>query len=295
MAFISYAQNFEDVIIHRVLSEIKNGFYIDVGAANPVIDSVTRAFYDSGWNGINIEPNPQSYLELTRYRQREVNVRVALGREIGKIDFWQMEHDGLSTASESQFLKHEVNGFEGQRIEVECQTLSAICKEFAQVPDIHFLKIDVEGWERDVLLGANLVDFRPWIVLIEATIPNTQTDVSSEWLELLIESNYEIGYRDGLNIYFLAKEKIHLKEKFQFPPNVFDDFIKFDHSLNIELSNTRQELSNTRQDLSNTRQELSNNKEELHAILESNIWVKTRYLRDFKRYISRVNKQPKQK
>ena len=294
MPFISYAQNYEDVIIHRVLGEIKHGFYIDIGASNPVIDSVTKAFYDSGWSGINVEPNPSSYLELTRFRQRDVNLMVALGKEMGKIHFWQMKHDGLSTASESQFLKHEMNGFEGQRIEVECRTLSDICKEFAQVPNIHFLKIDVEGWEREVLLGANLVDFRPWVVIVEATVPNTQDDVSRDWVELLTESNYQVVYRDGLNIYFLADERGHLKEKFEFPPNVFDDFIKFDHSPNIELSNTRQELSNTRQELSNTRQELSTNKADLHAILESNIWVKTRYLRDFKRFISRNKKQARQ-
>ena len=49
MTFISYAQNFEDVIQWLVLREVENGFYIDVGACSPYDDSVTRAFYERGW------------------------------------------------------------------------------------------------------------------------------------------------------------------------------------------------------------------------------------------------------
>ena len=56
MSFISYAQNFEDVMLRRVFAELDTGFYIDVGANDPSADSVTKAFYDAGWHGINIEP-----------------------------------------------------------------------------------------------------------------------------------------------------------------------------------------------------------------------------------------------
>lgn len=55
---ISYAQNFEDVMLMRALASIEKGFYIDVGAAWPDQDSVTKAFYEKGWLGVNIEPNP---------------------------------------------------------------------------------------------------------------------------------------------------------------------------------------------------------------------------------------------
>ena len=35
MPFISFAQNLEDVVLHRALSEITHGFYVDVGANSP--------------------------------------------------------------------------------------------------------------------------------------------------------------------------------------------------------------------------------------------------------------------
>ena len=56
MTFISYAQNFEDVILWRAFKNLQNGFYVDVGANDPINDSVTQAFYEKGWRGINIEP-----------------------------------------------------------------------------------------------------------------------------------------------------------------------------------------------------------------------------------------------
>src|SRR5438876_9312099 len=57
LSLISYAQNFEDVMLGRVFAGRKTGFYVDVGAADPVNLSVTKWFYDLGWSGLNIEPN----------------------------------------------------------------------------------------------------------------------------------------------------------------------------------------------------------------------------------------------
>lgn len=56
MNVISYSQNFEDIILWRALKNIENGFYIDVGANDPVVHSVTKLFYENGWRGINCEP-----------------------------------------------------------------------------------------------------------------------------------------------------------------------------------------------------------------------------------------------
>ena len=49
MGIISYSQNFEDVIVSRALGNISIGYYIDIGAHHPVIDSVSKTFYDKGW------------------------------------------------------------------------------------------------------------------------------------------------------------------------------------------------------------------------------------------------------
>ena len=49
--FRSSAQNFEDVVLWRVLEDVEKGCYVDVGACDPVIDSITWPFYEQGWRG----------------------------------------------------------------------------------------------------------------------------------------------------------------------------------------------------------------------------------------------------
>ena len=87
MSFISYAQNFEDVMLHRALRDVKKGFYIDVGANDPVVDSVTKAFYDSGWRGINIEPVKEFYEKLQQDRPDDINLQLAARASKGNVDF----------------------------------------------------------------------------------------------------------------------------------------------------------------------------------------------------------------
>ena len=54
--FVSYAQNREDVVLYRALGHISGGRYVEVGANDPIADSVTYAFYERGWSGIEALP-----------------------------------------------------------------------------------------------------------------------------------------------------------------------------------------------------------------------------------------------
>ncbi len=89
--FISYAQNGEDVLLYRALRHVVRGCYIDVGAADPVIDSVTCAFYERGWRGINIEPSPAAFARLAAARPEDLNLNIAAGETDGEMPFFLVE------------------------------------------------------------------------------------------------------------------------------------------------------------------------------------------------------------
>ena len=94
---VSYSQNAEDVRLWRVFRHVENGFYVDVGAADPNVDSVTRLFYEHGWSGINIEPSP-CFETLSEARTRDVNLRVAIGESEGSVPFFlTYPYLGMST------------------------------------------------------------------------------------------------------------------------------------------------------------------------------------------------------
>ena len=78
--FTSYSQFLEDLILYSVFYDVKNGFYIDIGANDPNIISVTKNLYIRGWNGINIEPLPDKYQALVKFRNKDINLQLGVGK-----------------------------------------------------------------------------------------------------------------------------------------------------------------------------------------------------------------------
>ena len=228
--FISYAQNYEDVMLWRALKTIEAGFYIDVGAAWPREHSVTKAFYDAGWSGINVEPNPDFHALLDQDRPRDCNLLLALAEHEGSADFVIFDATGLSTLDPEVASVHQEAGRAHRTRIVTVSTLSSVwAKHVPQGQPVHFLKIDVEGAEAPVLAGNDWSRNRPWIVVVEATVPMSQTESFADWEPLLLKANYQLAYADGLNRFYVAKERAALVEAFHYPPNFFDHFKLFDH------------------------------------------------------------------
>lgn len=227
MATISYAQNSEDVMLQRAFAHIERGFYVDVGAFHPETDSVTQAFYQRGWRGINIEPERNGAKSLKRDRPEDLNLRVVIGQSAGMRTFHQIAGTGLSTSSGEIAQKAaDEHGFEIESVTLPCFTLSQILQD-QEIDQIHFLKIDVEGAESQVLDGLDLHAIRPWIIVVEATEPRSQIENHQQWETLLTSRSYQFVYADGLNRFYLADEHPELRGAFQYPPNVFDEVVSY--------------------------------------------------------------------
>lgn len=224
MKTVSYAQNYEDVMLLRALRAVEKGFYIDVGAQDPVVDSVTKAFYELGWHGINLEPVTHWYERLVADRPLDINLQLAVSDKPGRLPFYEVEASGLSTTDAEFARRHIKAGHHVSELDIQCVTLDSICDEH-NVTTVHFLKIDCEGAEEAALRGLSLQRVRPWIILLEASEPNTQTPAYAEWEPLLTERGYRFVYADGLNRFYVADERADLLSAFTFPPNVFDKFV----------------------------------------------------------------------
>jgi FkbM family methyltransferase len=219
----SYAQNFEDVILARALGAIETGFYVDVGAWDPNIETVTRHFYEAGWRGINIEPIPKYHAMLETERPRDTNLCVAVGAENREATITLIEDSGMSTLDADVALKQAVHGFAQRQLQVRMMTLNAVFEAHAPA-DVHFLKIDCEGAEAEVINAFDLSRFRPWIILAESTAPSSRVETHGGLESHLLGHGYEFVYFDGLNRFYLAAEHEGLRPHFVLPPNVFDNF-----------------------------------------------------------------------
>jgi len=258
---ISYAQNFEDVILARVFNGQNEGFYVDVGAGDPVYLSVTKWFYDQGWSGINIEPNAALFRKLTADRLRDVNLNCGAGAERGEAVFFETEIPELSTFDQRLAASAQVKY---EKRSVRILPLTEIVDQYAKDRTIDFLKIDVEGWERQVLTGLDLRRHRPTVITIEATSPQTRIESATEWDSLLLQSDYACVCFDGLNKFYLAGEKSDLERHFALPPNVFDDF-QTDRLVKTEacLAETQAYLAKANAYLAETQTHLAKTQAEL--------------------------------
>ena len=282
MSFISYSQNFEDVMLWRALKNIEDGFYIDIGAAWPDEHSVTKAFYDKGWKGINVEPNLNHFRRLEIERPRDINLQVAVGDSTGMLEMTIFEDTGLSTLVSNIAEVHVNNGYQCEKINVPVVTLAELIeKHLSPEQDVHFLKIDVEGMEEGVIRGNDWLAFRPWIIVIEATVPMTDEDSYYNWETILIDANYLFVYADGLNRFYIASEHSALIENFKFPPNVFDEFITYD----LYIANKKIQKLEFNNNIYMSR--INEIEQEVSLITNSLSWKLTNPLRKIKKIIEK--------
>ena len=191
MSIISYAQNFEDVILWRTLKHVAWGFYIDVGAQDPVIDSVSLAFYEKGWRGVHVEPTAAYAEKLRQARPDETVIQAAIGTSAQSITFWEFPDTGLSTGICSIATKHERDSRKGGRVQVPCIRLSKLLSDLGD-RDIHWLKIDVEGMERAVIKSWRPAEARPGSLWSRARNPilrNPRTPIGSRLSSLAMTSS----------------------------------------------------------------------------------------------------------
>lgn len=222
-AFVSYAQNFEDIVLWRVLGDVTPGRYIDIGAQDPCRNSVSLGFYERGWRGVHVEPVAHYADALRAARPDELVIEAAVAAKAGHIQFHEFADTGLSTGIAEIAERYIASGREAIAREVRAMTLDDVF-DLAGPDPVHWLKIDVEGMEAEVLTGWRGPQ-RPWVVVIEDTLP---TDPSRRFgaCDTLLEAK---GYRrclfDGLNSFWIHQDHAARATRLEYGVSLWDDAV----------------------------------------------------------------------
>lgn len=149
----------------RLLKEYlpAQGFFLDVGANDPVVNSQTVFLEDQGWTGILVEPQPR-FAEQLRARRKAKVVQKACGAPGDKGKRLPLTILGTNAALYPERVGEPRDGKD--TVEVELDTLDNILTSEG-VKGVDYVSMDIEGYEIEALSGFSLDRFAPKLMLIE--------------------------------------------------------------------------------------------------------------------------------
>jgi FkbM family methyltransferase len=221
---VSFAPNGEDIVLWRALGHLTPGYFVDVGACDPVVTSITKLFSLRGWTGINIEPLPHLIDMLERDRPDDVNLRLALSDSEGELTLYVVVDDmQRTTLSESLADLYRAEGYEVVEQVTPVRTLDSVLAEHP-LPRIDFLKIDAEGMEDPIVRGLDLSTHRPLVIVAEEG-----SHQRYEFPEMLAAAGYRETLWDGLNRFFASPDADdELCHNLSYPAGVLDGYVRLD-------------------------------------------------------------------
>jgi len=145
------------------------GFFVDVGANDPKIDSQTWHLEQRGWTGVLIEPQPELAQRLRQERIAKVYA-VACSSPADAGRSMTLHLAGTQSSLNPDFFVFKMHR-EGT-IDVPVKTLDEVLADAGAPMPLDFVSIDVESHEIEVLKGFNLDRWRPKLLLVEDIVLN---------------------------------------------------------------------------------------------------------------------------
>ena len=201
---ISYSQTGEDIIIDFLIGakKIKDFTYLDIGANQPVKFNNTYKFYEKGYKGVCIEPDPHIHAALSKKRPKDICLNIGIaGNASSGTDFYIMDNPALNTFSkeEATALEESKLGKIKRLISVPLNTVENVIDEYFIGKSPVFVNLDVEGLDEEILKTFPFNKYRPAIFCIE-TVHYT-SDASSTKRKEIFDLMEEQGYRSFADTY----------------------------------------------------------------------------------------------
>ena len=201
------AQDKEDYcLLKYYFPGICEGRYLDIGAGNGVTLSNSWIFHKSahlGWNGVNVELNPDSYEQLVRNRRNDIaNIQAAVCSDTEEPvhyvhDVTSAHVSGIWEFTTEQYREKFWPGITlFNTIEIMCTPIQSILDQTLEKNKQHyfdFASIDVEGAELSALLGIDWSQTRFGILIVEK---NKSGEINRQIHELLRSKGYTLMEND---------------------------------------------------------------------------------------------------
>jgi len=191
----------EDIFINRILKNINQGKYVDVGCYHPYKGSLTFKLYKRGWNGVNIDVSKTSIDLFNMSRKKDINLNLAISNFDGETFYYE------NSPINQQNSLIQMNKLQ-KKIKIKCLTLDTVLNN-KNLDEFDYLNIDVEGSELEVIKGFNLKRFNPKLITIENNDLTIDEYLKSEVCKILIENDYILVNKIGVTNFFMPSKLVY--------------------------------------------------------------------------------------
>jgi FkbM family methyltransferase len=178
----SKSQILQDLWVCYELNEKREGFFVEFGATNGLVNSNTWLLEKKlQWKGILAEPNPFWHSLLSVNRSSAIDHRCVHSGSGEMISFLATEDSDPELSSIAMFANGdhfaEVRA-RGAPIQVKTVSLNDLLMEHNAPTDIDYLSIDTEGSEYEILSRFDFARYRVRLISVEQN-RNTETNIES--------------------------------------------------------------------------------------------------------------------
>jgi len=199
-----YSQGNEELIIRDFFGDRRDGVFLDVGCASPMLNSNTYYLEKHlGWSGIAVDALPEFATAWQRKRPHSRFFNYLVTDHADTVEpFFRSELRGISSV-DSQTKGPGGKPVKLEKIQTPTTTLTRLL-EANGLAHVDLLSLDIEGHEPPALAGFDIERFRPALACVEAKPPNRE-----KLLRYFADHGYERIERyqayDGTNYYFTPR------------------------------------------------------------------------------------------
>lgn len=164
-------KNADDIILLELITRLglDHVNYLDIGVCHPIMRNNTYLFYELGYSGVLVEPNPEFHSLIEEYRSKDTLLKIGVSSEKGELDYYNFpKTPGLNTFVKDVAEHRRKLGYEYTKDKILLENINTMIEEnFDTYPQI--IDIDVEGLDYQILSSFDATKYPVSIIMCECT------------------------------------------------------------------------------------------------------------------------------
>ena len=185
----SSSQLSQDLLVLYFTEIKKNGFFVEIGAADGFFLSNSLLLEKIGWTGIICEPSPRWHLNIKK-RKCNIDLRCVYDKSNYTLKFDEVidspELSGITKEFDVDDANHQFRK-NSKQFEVKTISLNDLLEEYKAPNKIDYISVDTEGSEYKILKNFNFKKYDTDIFTVEHNFIASKRNVI---FELMSQNNY---------------------------------------------------------------------------------------------------------